>query len=333
MTQHTIDCWKNLFGTFYNVEPDLKGSTLQTVLEKCVRLMDTAESIDAAVAVRPHVDNALMRQGQLLYQSILASPIQWGNLALRVHSPTIFNDAVIHLVGKWNALVKTDKKDMDPRLRAVCERKAAELYRIKGAAEMRVAGHIPSDCWRRTDRNPISRASYSSDVYMWMAIAIHHQWFHQVVGIERRGRDGIDGGAMLYKALHEGGPSHLNAQDYINFHNLCPMSQKARTILYDKVRQIKWEVRTYVKTLMQNKTQLELDSGDPIGHLLCTKVTAADQPWNSDDDDSAFVPSFLSDSDADDKEVEKEGGIPPGVPDTLGTDFHPLGSEQTVDQS
>ncbi|QKX63480.1 uncharacterized protein TRUGW13939_10650 [Talaromyces rugulosus] len=166
-----------------------------------------------------------------------------------------------------------------------------------------------------------------------MAIVIHHQWFHQVVGIERRGRDGIDGGAMLYKALHEGGSSYLNAQDYINFHNLCPMSQKARTILYDKVRQIKWEVRTYVKALMQNKTQLELDSGDPIDHLLCTKVTAADQPWNSDDDDSTFMPSFLSDSDDDDMEVEKEGGIPPGVPDTLGTNFHPPGSEQTVDQS
>ncbi|CRG87700.1 hypothetical protein PISL3812_04720 [Talaromyces islandicus] len=334
ISQDTIDCWKNLFGTFYNIEPNLKGSSLQTVLEKCVRLMDTAESIDAVVAVRPHVDNALMRQGQLVYRSVLASPIPWGNLALRVHSPTIFNEAVVHLVGKWNSMLKQDKREMDPRLRAVCERKAEELYKIKGAAEMRIAGHIPPDCWRRADRDHISRASYSNDVYMWMAISIRHQWFHQVVGIERRGRDGVDGGARLYKAIYEEGPSYLNAEDYVNFHNLCPMSQKARTILYDKVRQIKWEVRKYVKSLMQNKTQLELNSGAPIDHLLCTKVTAQDYLWNSEDDDTAFVPSELSDGDDEDGEGDRrEGGVPPGVSDTLGTEFHPPGSEQTVDQS
>ncbi|KAH8701757.1 hypothetical protein BGW36DRAFT_371505 [Talaromyces proteolyticus] len=297
--------------------------------------MDTAESMDAAVSVRPYIDNALMRHGQVLYRSILSNPLQWGDFATRLHSPTVLNDAVIHLVGKWNSLTKQEKRGMDNRLRAICERKAEQLYKIKGASEIRIAGHIPKACWRDASRDTISRVSYSNDVYMWMAIAIHHQWFHQVVGIERRGRDSPDGGAMLYKAIWEGNTSYLNAQDYANFHNLCPMSNKARTILYDKIRQMKSEVRKYVKNLVSNKTQLDLDAldaGEPIDHLLCTEMTLEDHPWN-DSDSEAFVPPAFSD-DEDDDEVEMEGGIPPGVAaHTFQTAFHPPSSEQTVEHS
>lgn len=287
----------------------MSGTCLGTVLEKSVHLMDTADSIGAAAAVRAYVDNSLMRQGQMLYRAVLANPICWGNLALRVESPSIFNDAVIHLVGKWNSLKKTEKQSMHPHIRAICEQKAAELYKIKGAIEMRISGHIPQVCTRRASQDPISRVSYSTDIYMWMAVSIHRHWCFQVTGIERRGRDGLDGGAAFYRAIHEGGASYLNPQDYINFHNVCPMSQKARTMVYDKIRQIKYEIRQYVQYLMLNRSQLDINDDIDLDHLLCTEMSPSDHPWNITDV-SRLKASEMSDVSEGGEGQPQEGGLP-----------------------
>jgi hypothetical protein len=329
---HIPECWKNLFGAFYNIEPDMSGACFVTVLEKSVRLMDTADSIGAAAAVRAYVDNSLMRQGQMLYRAVLANPISWGNLAIRIQSPSIFNDAVIHVVGRWNSLKKKEKRSMNPQFRAICEQKAAELYKIKGAIEMRITGHIPRVCWRQEGRDVTSRVSYANDVYMWMAISIHSRWFFQVTGVERRGRDGLDGGAALYRAVYEAGVSYLNVQDYVNFHNICPMSKKARTILYDKIRQIKYEVREYAKCLVVNKSQLDLKGGVEVDHLLCTEMTPADLPWSRADSDQ-LVPSELSDdSEGEEEEIQKEGGIPLNANDlpVFGSEIHSQGIQTAM---
>jgi hypothetical protein len=319
---YASESWNNLFRAFYNLEPDINGSSLQTVLEKAVHLMDAADSVGAAAAVRAHIDNSLMRHGQLLYRAILILPILWGNLAIRVESPAIFKDAVIHVVGKWNSLSNAEKRNMNPHFRAICEQRAAELYKIKGAIEMRIAGHLPQVLWRKAgSTTTTSRTNYANDIYMWMAVNIHRQWFLQVVGIERRGRDGPDGGTELYHAIHEGGATHLNAQDYANFHNICPMSKKARTIVYDKVRQMRFELRKYVKCLTVNRSQLDLKDDLQVKHLLCTEVLDHDLPWNITDV-ARLEPSILEDGPEDMEGVE--GGLPPGSPDILvfGTEIH-----------
>lgn len=292
----------------------MTGVSFQAVLEKSIRLVDTADSIGAGSVVHPYIDNSLMRQGQMLYRAILADPLAWGNLAIRIKSPAVFNDAVIHMVGKWNTLEKSTKRQMHAHFRAICEQKADELYRIKGAAEIRIMGHIPRVCWRQGGGNAISRVSYANDIYMWMAMNIHSRWFFQVTGVERRGRDGLDGGAALYRAIHEAGASYLNSQDYANYHNLCPMSKKARTILYDKIRQVKFEVRRYVQNLVVNKSQLDLKDGVQVDHLLCTVMTPEDLPW-SVTDSKRLEPSEMSDDFEGEEEEEerREGGIPPEV--------------------
>ncbi|KAL3705966.1 hypothetical protein TMatcc_006975 [Talaromyces marneffei ATCC 18224] len=319
---YASESWKNLFRAFYNLEPDISGSSLQTVLEKATHLIDAALSVGAAAAVRAHIDNSLMRQGQLLYRAVLARPIHWAELAIKLESPSIFKDAVIHVVGKWNSLSNAEKRNMQPHFRAICEQKAAELYKIKGATEIRIAGHLPQVLWRKTGATrTIMRANYANDIYMWMAVNIHHQWFHQVIGTERRGRDSPDGGRELYHAIHEGGEKYLNAQDYVSFHNVCPMSKKARTIVYDKVRQMKFEVRKYVRSLVVNRSQLDLKDDLKVNHLLCTEVMDSDLPWNIADA-ARLEPSILEDG-AEDMEGT-EGGLPPDGPDVpmFGSEFH-----------
>jgi hypothetical protein len=128
--------WRNLLGAFYGRLPDINEDNLQTVLESSVGLVDIAESIRALPTIRQSVDIALVRQGQVLYRSIAANPVEWGNLAVRIQSPSVCQDAVIHLVGKWNQISGEDGAILNGNLRELCKRKYEELEVRKKAIEM-----------------------------------------------------------------------------------------------------------------------------------------------------------------------------------------------------
>ncbi|EED17550.1 hypothetical protein TSTA_113710 [Talaromyces stipitatus ATCC 10500] len=97
---YVFESWRNLFCTFDTLDPDISGSSLQTVLEKVSRLMDTADSVGAAATVCAYINNSPMRQDQLLYGALLPRPIPWGNQTIRTESQSILKDAVIHVVGR-----------------------------------------------------------------------------------------------------------------------------------------------------------------------------------------------------------------------------------------
>lgn len=272
--------WKNLLGAFYGRLPEINENNLQTVLQSCIGLIDITESIRASSAIRQSVDIALLRQGQILFRSIAASPIEWGNLAIRIHSPPIFRDAVIHLVGKWNQFTEEDRRRLTGNLRELCEKKHKELQTRKKAIEIGILGHYPQSLYRRAGKDNISRTAYSNDIYWWMAISIYRQWFCQAVS-EGRNRVAPDGGAAFYRSIGKAGSAYLDTQDYANFHNLFQMSTKGRTILYDKLRLLKFEVRKYVSSLLVNRSQLDIEAEGELQHLTCCEVTWADMPWEA----------------------------------------------------
>jgi hypothetical protein len=273
ISERACQHWKNLLGAFYSIEPEIRGESLQGVLEDCILLLDIAESIRAMPVVRQTVDISLMRQGPMLYQSIAANAVDWGNFAVRIQSPTIFREAVIHLVGQWNSMRRAERDRLIPSLRALCRKKDAHWETVKRAAEIRCLGHIPEGLWRSAGQD-IGRISYANEIYMWIGLSLFRHWFTQSV-IERHSRLCRDGGARFYRAIGDGGASYMDARDYCSFHNVCPMTPKARTILYDKIRQIKFDVRRFVQCLLVNESQLD----GPFDHLTCCQVEHTDMPW------------------------------------------------------
>jgi hypothetical protein len=175
ISENACKHWKSLLGAFYGIPPDIGGESLQAVLESCIILLDIAKSIQATAAIRQSVDISLMRQGQMLYRSIAANPVEWGNLAVRIQSPTMFKEAVIHLVGKWNSICKADRKRLTPSLRVLCKAKHQYWDMAKRAAEVRVLGHIPEVLWHRPGQD-MGRTSYSNDIYMWIGLCLFRQW-------------------------------------------------------------------------------------------------------------------------------------------------------------
>jgi len=98
--------YDNLFRAFYNEKPDLDDTNIATVLNDCVGLIDVAENIGSISIISESVDIALLRQGQVLFRSIAANAIAWSDLSFRVRSPSIFKEALIHLVGHYPGVVQ-----------------------------------------------------------------------------------------------------------------------------------------------------------------------------------------------------------------------------------
>lgn len=269
--------WYNLLGAFYNKTPEINDMDMSSVVTSCMGLVEVAETIDAVGVIRESVDIALLRQGQVLFRSIAANPSPWANLAIRIHSPTIFRESVIHLVGKWNQMTDTERKILSPGIRELCERKYAEMQLQKQAIEIRILGYYPEMLHRRATDN-IHRASYANDVYMWMALAFYRQWFSQAIS-EGRHHIAPDGGAAFYRAIGAAGAAYMDIRAQASFQLHFPMSQKGMRIIQHHINNLKHDVKEFVADLLVHNSQIEIKEGEELAHLTCCVVKKEDMPW------------------------------------------------------
>lgn len=277
MPPMTYKHWNNLFGAFYNRTPDIDDADMQSVITSCIGLIEVAETIDAVKVIRESVDIALLRQGQVLFRSIAANPISWANLAIRINSPTIFRESVVHLVGKWNQMTETDRNILSPSIRELCERKHSELQLKKQAIEVRILGYYPESLHRRATDNT-HRASYANDVYMWMALAFYRQWFSQAMS-EGRNRVAPDGGAAFYRAIGAAGSAYMDIRSQASFHLYFPMSRKGMRIIQNHVNSLKHDIKDFVAELLVHNSQIEVKEGEELPYLTCCVVKKEDMPW------------------------------------------------------
>lgn len=278
-------CWDWLFGAFYGVTPTFDGSSFAATLNGCFALLEVAESIGAVEQVREIVDLALMRQDEVLWRSIACNPTVWAELGRRVRSPTIFKEAVVHIVGQWKMLDDEVKESLPADIFELCRRKWNELELAKRAIEIRIAGHYPAFLCRNHADKP-QRSAYASDIYMWMALAFFRQYISQS-GNDGKNRLADDGGYSWYKQISVGGSEYLNRQDMSTFHQFFPMSGKACGVMEAHMNVLKEEAKPFVKDLMVVRTHVDPATmterpGKPW--LTCTVVEKEDLPWHVPDD-------------------------------------------------
>lgn len=244
-------------------------------------LVDVAESVHAVDLVSPVVDLALLRQNNVLWTSIASNPIAWAELGRRVHSPTIFREGVIHVIGKWNNISAAQKAELHPDVREICERKFHEIEIAKEVIELRILGHYPEFLCRNAVDRP-GRPTYSADIYMWMAICFYRQWFAQAIS-DGRNRLGPDGGYEFYHQIGAGGQAYLNHESFRNFHQYFPMSSKACNVLEANMNIMKEDVRKFVADILVNRTSIDPKTY-PLRWLTCALVLPEDCPWYARED-------------------------------------------------
>lgn len=281
-----LQYWDWLFGIFYGKAPAFDDDNLATVLSGCMGLVDVAETIQAVDSVREVVDLALLRQGSVLWNSVASNPTAWAELGRRVHSPTIFKEGIIHIVGKWNEMDAGTKKDLHADIRTVCDRKYRELEIAKEAIEIRILGHYPAFLCRDAVTKP-GRATYSNDIYMWMAICFYRQWFAQAIS-DGRNRVAQDGGYEFYHQIGQGGQTYLNHETFLNFHKYFPMSSKACNVLEANMGILKEEVKHFVQDILVNNVNVDNVGYPPLRWLTCVKVVKEDFPWHVEEVEVPF---------------------------------------------
>ena len=309
--------WDWLFGSFYGRQPAFDDHNLAIVLSDCMGLVDVAENIDSVDYIREIVDLALLRQDDILWQSIRGNPTAWAELGRRVHSPTIFREGVCHLVGRWNTMSEEDKNEMNEDIRRVCDKKVKDLNVAKEAIEMRVLGHYPAFLCRSASDRP-GRPSYANDIYMWMAICFFRQWFAQAIS-DGRTHMAEDGGYNFYNALARGGQAYLHHEDFRNFHQYFPMSSKACNVLEANMGVLKEDVKQFVADLVKVRIHLKPEEND-INWLTCALVDKEDFPWYVPEENPNDNSDLFGDSQMDDdtqNQAEAEATPLPETPEVL----------------
>lgn len=243
---------------------------MKFVLHAIVGLTDVAEAVGSIHIVSLAIDNALVKQGQLLYRSIATHATAWADLALRVRSEIIFRDAIVHMVGQWGVLSK-DKEAMEvmhPQIRTLCADKHKQLDEMKSAIELRIMGHYPLHLQRlapgtgtgpgsttlRGTGNSVKTTRYQGDVLSWMALNLFRHWLGQHVCAEMN-RKAADGGYVFYHALAAGGDKYVDHDAIENFTQYFPLSKKSRNAFEGHLGTLKEGVKPYVHALVQHKSQ------------------------------------------------------------------------------
>lgn len=268
--------WVWLFGSFYGISPNIDESTFGTTVTDCVNFLDVADMVGADL--RKEVDLTLMRQDETLWKAIANSPTIWAELGRRIRSPTIFREAVIHLVGKWKMLESWDRARLPKDIAKLVQVKWNELELAKRAIEIRIAGHYPSFLLRNHADRP-HRTTYSDDIYMWMALSYFRQYLCQS-GTDRKNRLAKDGGYKWYKQIHDGGSAYLDHDSMRMFHSYFPMSVKAVGIMEQHMNVMKEDVKVFVKDLMVSRSHISPASlPDETPWLTCAVIEDDDLPW------------------------------------------------------
>ncbi|KAH0137043.1 hypothetical protein KCU67_g15878, partial [Aureobasidium melanogenum] len=193
--------YDRLLRTFANQPVTLDDKSIDTLLPDSMGLIEVAEKLDAVSMIAKIIENHLLAKGQDIFKAISVSPVIWIDVAFRIQSKVLFKEALIHLTGKYNALIATPPDDalvkkyprarsvldqLTPELRDLVERKHTMLMQICQTVEKSVSTHYPpgiqkSSVSGQAKTDPIGRIDYAKDVFTWVGVALYRHWWGQTI--------------------------------------------------------------------------------------------------------------------------------------------------------
>lgn len=279
--------YDNVLRGYYYRPTQIDESAISTLVSDIVGMVNVAEYLGSLKVVALPVDNALIKQGQVLWRSISANATVWASLGLRIRSELILREALIHMIGTWRAT--REKEGIEPEVRALCERKWRELNQMKIRAERNIMGHYPSHLQRPAEPNvgaggkvQLYRGSVRTDMYApqiiaWMSMNLYRHWVGQHICGDSA-RYATDEGYAFYTAVAAGGDAYLDHAAVEDFARFFPLSTKARRTFDEQLGLMKEGVKQYVEELVRNRAQLDVGSWR-IGHLTCVRIGKNEMPW------------------------------------------------------
>jgi hypothetical protein len=153
--------YDNIFSAYYYRPVTLNENNIQALVADIVGLIEVAEYLGSLKVINMPVDNALIKQGQVLWRSISANAAVWSNLALRLRSDMIMKECIIHLVGQWKKY--NGHEALDPIVHELCDSKWKAINTQKIEAERLILGYYPAHI-RRPEQPNVGHHSFAISI-------------------------------------------------------------------------------------------------------------------------------------------------------------------------
>lgn len=295
--------WESVFRIFYHMDPRLDNRGPESLTQEAEEIVQVAVDLRATPSTFKQIETELLNFNQMAFHSIVTNPVPWSNIGKRIHSSTVYQEAVIHLVGRWNSIMTEPYiETLAPVTQQLCEKKHQELVLRKKTIECHMLSYYPESMHRggssrsssssADDVGDISCASYANDIYTWMALAFFRQWFSHAL-LDCRNYVSADGGAFLYRVIGAGADSYLDVREQAFFNLSFPMSVKGREVFEEKLREVKVDMQGFVEELLVNRSRYCFAE---VPYLTCCQVDREDLPW----DDALDAAKAEVEADADD---------------------------------
>ena len=286
--------YDNFFRCIYNLEPTFAKENVKSggdFVVDAVSLLQAAESLDAAPAVRCTVEAQLLRLNQKLWIQIAHNSEAWSDIAVRLQSPILFREAMVHIVGKFHmknddgsdAVRKSflELQEHGEVVLKLAEVKARELYEKKLLVERRLLEYYPPAMVHvETPENIPGREVYATDIYLWQALTIARQYIGSAY-MQHHNHRANDGGAHFYRDIGAAGSAYIGKDVLARFYRNFGMSTKAKQRLEECLEVVKTSLSKVVEDLLVDRTQLTGGADRPkAGYLLCNEILDEELPWN-----------------------------------------------------
>ena len=281
--------WASVFRIFYQMDPKLDNMGAASLTQEAEEIVQVAEDLRATPSAFQRIETELLNFNQMTFHSIVTNPVPWSNIGKRIRSSTIYQEAVIHLVGRWNSIMtEPGIETLAPATHQLCEKKHQELVLRKKIIELHMLSYYPESMHRGgsnsspgsgSEDGDVSCASYANDIYTWMALAFFRQWFSHAL-LDCRNYVSADGGAFLYRVIGAGAAdsdSYLDDRAQAYFNLAFPMSVKGRDVFGEKLRDVKVDMQGFVEELLVNRSRYCFAA---VPYLTCCQVDREDLPWD-----------------------------------------------------
>jgi hypothetical protein len=284
-----LKVYDNIFKIMGGLQPaltsDMQNNAGVNYIGDAVAILLAAEHLDALDALHVLLEGHFLRLGPLLWRHMAAKPERWSFMAARIRSKLMFNEAMIHVVGKLDMKRDIDQKwFMSNPLRrdilALAEKKAREIKEKKLDVERRLLEFYPARMMHTKVGNTIpNRAKFGNDIYLWQARALVQQYISSAYFSNLHHR-GHDGGVQFYRTIGTGGEAYLGKDTLQPFYNCFTMSGKGKVCFVDAINVIKEEIKPIVSDLLHDRSQAKRYEGeDKLPWLTCARILDHELPW------------------------------------------------------
>lgn len=167
--QDLLNDYDNLFRVFYNYPPALDPIDIATAYIQCKSLLTLADLYDALAVVGPRIDHHLLQFQSRLWKQIAKYPSSYLKLGYLAQSKSIFQEALIHVVGAWPMGERHIRHQLPEIVLDIIEDKVEELDDLVGKIEGRLY-RLTLTTLRGERVNPHN--SYIE----WLAVSLFRQW-------------------------------------------------------------------------------------------------------------------------------------------------------------